>query len=98
VTAAESAIKDLNEHFHRAGFSQWQRFVDKGEMIELPPDLLTAILLGPSQEFARHWLAGRTKTSLENAADVLAESAWRGLCVTTIKPRSRVQSTRRSGR
>src|SRR5215831_14403932 len=40
VTAAESAIKDLNEHFHRAGFSQWQRFVDKGEMIELPPDLL----------------------------------------------------------
>jgi AcrR family transcriptional regulator len=52
VTAAESAIKDLNEHFHRAGFSQWQRFVDKGEMIELPPDLLTAILLGPSQEFA----------------------------------------------
>ena len=92
VAAAEGAIQDLNEGFYRASGTRWQSFLDRGEMIELPRDLLIAILLGPAQEFARNWLARRTRTELEDAAFVLGESAWRAL-----RPQSRVTSTRRAG-
>src|SRR5262245_57856121 len=92
VAAAEGAIRDLNEGFYRASGAQWQSFLDGGEIVELPRDLLIAILLGPAQEFARNWLAGRTRTKLEDAAYVLGESAWRAL-----RPQSRVRSTRRAG-
>ena len=91
VAAAEGAIRDLNEGFYRASGARWQGFLDCGEMIELPRDLLIAILLGPAQEFARNWLAGRTRTELEDAAYVLGESAWRAL-----RPQSRVRPTRRA--
>jgi AcrR family transcriptional regulator len=97
VTAAEGAIKDLNEGFYRAGAGLWQGFFDSGEMIELPRDLLIAILLGPSQEFARNWLAGRTRTDLEDAAQVLAESAWRSLASSVRKRQARARSARWSG-
>jgi len=95
VAAAEGAIRDLNEGFYRASGARWQGFLDSGEMIELPRDLMIAILLGPSQEFARNWVAGRTRTELEDAADVLAESAWRAL--SNAKPLPRARSARRAG-
>ena len=41
--------------------------------------LLTALWIGPSQELARHWLAGRTRISLTEAAPVLADAAWKSL-------------------
>src|ERR1700716_308203 len=45
---------------------------------ELPgsaPDLLEPLLLGPAQEFARHWLAGHATTTPERAEDVLGIAA-----------------------
>jgi AcrR family transcriptional regulator len=92
VAAAEGALKELNDSFYRAGASLWQLFADSGEMIDLPRDLLIAILLGPSQEFARNWLSGRTKTDLDDAARVLADAAWRSLGSATVKPRARAGS------
>ena len=48
---------------------------------DLEPELMTALWIGPSQDLARHWLAGRSRTSLAAAAPVLAEAAWRSLAV-----------------
>jgi hypothetical protein len=71
-----------------------QSFFDSDELTEPPPDVLTAILLGTSQEFARHWLAGRSRTDIEHATALLAEAAWRSLNTSALKPQSRA---RRSG-
>jgi AcrR family transcriptional regulator len=95
VAAAEGAIRHLNEGFYRASGARWQGFLDRGEIVELPRDLMIAILLGPAQEFARNWLGGRTRTELGDAADVLAECAWRAL--SNPKPRPHARPARRAG-
>jgi hypothetical protein len=56
-----------------------QPAVECGELLEVTPDVLTALWVGPAQELARFWLAGRTRGALEDAADVLAQAAWRSL-------------------
>ena len=38
-----------------------------------------ALWLGPAQEFARHWLRGRSRQRPTEAATDLAEGAWRAL-------------------
>ena len=52
---------------------------DEGTVLALPPDLVEPLLLGPAQEFARHWLAGRATTSPARAEAVLAAAAWHAL-------------------
>ena len=59
---------------------QWiERWVESGEVQKLPIGLLHSIVLGPSQEFARHWVAGRMKQTIDAAEPVLAEAAWKAV-------------------
>ena len=63
-----------------AAVSRWmQPAVEGGQLRAVGPELLTALWIGSSQELARHWLAGRTRVSLTDAADVLAQAAWKSL-------------------
>jgi AcrR family transcriptional regulator len=79
VVATERPLRELNGRFF-AGVSKWTRgYVERGELRALRPELLTALWIGPSQELARHWLAGRSRVSLQEAAPVLADAAWRSL-------------------
>ena len=52
---------------------------DDAQVWRVAPDLLFAVLIGPSEEFARRWLRGKTRTSFRHAADILAEAAWLSL-------------------
>jgi AcrR family transcriptional regulator len=59
---------------------EWlERWVGEGAVRPLPLGLLYAVVLGPSQEFARHWVAGRTKESIDKAEPVLADAAWKAV-------------------
>jgi hypothetical protein len=72
-------MRALNKRFFSA-VSKWMRpAVDRGELRSLEPELLTALWIGPSQELARQWLAGRSRYSLADAAPLLADAAWRSL-------------------
>jgi hypothetical protein len=53
--------------------------MEAGELRTLAPELLTSLWIGPSQDLARHWLAGRSRISLTEAAPVLADAAWKTL-------------------
>lgn len=87
VTSVEARIRAMNQEFFRALFDWLKPHITAGQIIKLPADLYAAILIGPCQEFARHWLAGRVKTDLSTARRVLAEAAWRALCVPAEKRR-----------
>jgi AcrR family transcriptional regulator len=73
-------LLDLNHSF----FSEYRRWLSRhirsGEVRKIPPDLYYALWIGPAHELARHLLSGRVKTPWEQAADLLAETAWRSLC------------------
>lgn len=76
---AEGELERLNREL-RATLAKWMaRHVRAGELPLEKTDVLMAVLVGPSEDFARRWLRGRTTTSLRQAADLLGEAAWSSL-------------------
>jgi AcrR family transcriptional regulator len=60
--------------------SRWlEPRVEAGAIEPIPLDLYYSVLIGPSQEFARHWLKGRMKSSIRKAERVLGDAAWNAL-------------------
>jgi AcrR family transcriptional regulator len=79
VVTTEGAIAELNSRFFRDSIGLCEPYFDSGQLMRLPADLFAAILIGPSQEFARHWLAGRRTSGIRAAADILGDAAWHAL-------------------
>jgi AcrR family transcriptional regulator len=74
--ATETRLRELNREFFPR-VNEWvRRQVQEGALRPLPGDLLEPVLLGPSQEFSRLWLAGRTRISLARAERALADATW----------------------
>jgi AcrR family transcriptional regulator len=72
-------LRDLNQAFF-GEYRRWLfRHIRSGEIRKVPPDLYYALWIGPAHELARHLLSGRVKTPWQQAADLLAESAWTAL-------------------
>lgn len=79
VRSTEDDIRDVHRRFAEA-VAQWAApYVQKGEIAPLPPDVMGALWIGPAQQFARQWLAGHATTSLERAAVMLGDAAWKTL-------------------
>jgi AcrR family transcriptional regulator len=74
--ATEARVRELNRGFFPRVRAWMERHVQSGALRTLPVDLWEPLLLGPSQEFTRLWLAGRTRISLRRAERELAEATW----------------------
>ena len=79
MESTERSVNEMNAEFAE-GLREWvEGFVARGELPAIEYDLYRAILFGPSEQFARYWLADRTTTDLAKAGRLLAESAWNSL-------------------
>lgn len=74
--ATRGPLRELNRGFMRE-MGEWiDGHVAAGRLRPLPVTLLYVIVLGPSHELARLWLAGRVREPIEDAAEALADAAW----------------------
>jgi AcrR family transcriptional regulator len=73
------AVRDLNRELFRATAAWLEPHVEAGRVRRLPLDLTYAIMAGPAQEYSRHWLEGRMRSSAQKAERELADAAWRAL-------------------
>ncbi|HZN89214.1 MAG TPA: TetR/AcrR family transcriptional regulator [Thermoleophilaceae bacterium] len=73
------AIDELNRELFAATRAWLEPHVESGRIRSLPLDLTYVILIGPAQEFSRHWLERRLRTSMAEAERVLPEAAWNAL-------------------
>jgi len=65
-------------HFER--LRKWfLPYISNKEIKKLPFEVYHALIIGPSQDFALRWLAGRTKTELVNHRELYAEAAWQAI-------------------
>jgi AcrR family transcriptional regulator len=77
--ASDTELAGMNARIFEAVASWVERWVDAGAIRPMPLGLFHSVVLGPSQEFARHWVAGRMKVSIDEAERVLAEAAWKAV-------------------
>jgi len=70
-------LTQSNRIFLRSNFSWFDARVSEGQIRPIAKELFLPLLLGPAQEFTRHWLAGRMTLSPRQAAPELACSAWK---------------------
>ena len=71
--ASRPELAELNRAFF-ADDRTWN--ASRDDLKPHPFDLVHAVVLGPAQEWARHWLAGNADTAPQRAARVLADAAW----------------------
>ncbi len=75
----EDEFKRLNQEFFVALSSWFNKHAEAGSIRKLPEGIYICILLGPSQEFSRHYITGNTSTPIKKAAKELSTAAWRAL-------------------
>lgn len=79
LLAAEPAFSEHNRRYVDL-VGDWLRgHAQQHTVIDAPFGVAHALWLGPAQEFARHWLRGRSKLRPAAAAPALADGAWRAL-------------------
>jgi AcrR family transcriptional regulator len=79
VRASEAELREMNRGFFAEVNGWLERHIEAGRLRRLPFDLFYALLIGPSQEWSRHHLAGRTETSPASVERELAGAAWRAV-------------------
>jgi hypothetical protein len=79
LPAAEERLRDLNRETFGAVNAWLRPHIDAGAIKDLPADLYYTQLIGPAQDFGRHWLEGRMRTSIATAEETLGSLAWDAL-------------------
>ena len=72
----DQAVVDASKPFLAESLAWYRRHSHYGITRDLPFDVAHALWLGPSQEYLRHWLAGRARTVPQAVADAFAAAAW----------------------
>jgi AcrR family transcriptional regulator len=76
---ARPAVRRLNQRLFRRVFEWLGAARDAGELRAVPDQIAITLWIGPCQEIARMWLTRDTGERLTDAAEALAEGAWRAL-------------------
>ncbi len=79
LLAAEPLFGQQNRHYVDVVGGWLQSQAEQGTLARRPFGVSHALWLGPGQEFARHWLRGRSKLAPTDVAVDLADGAWRAL-------------------
>jgi AcrR family transcriptional regulator len=81
LLASEPALMPFNRQYVRV-VAQWLTEQTRaGRLVDAPFEVAHALWLGPTQEFCRHWVRGRSRHRPTSAADHLALGAWRSLAM-----------------
>lgn len=79
LLAAEPTLGEENRHYVQVVGGWLRQQAEQGTLVRRPFGVTHALWLGPGQEFARHWLRGRSRLAPSEIAADLADGAWRAL-------------------
>jgi AcrR family transcriptional regulator len=82
LLAAAPSLDGPSRHYVRLVERWLGERIAAAEVIDRPFPVLHALWLGPTQEYCRHWLRGRSRLRPRHVIDDLADGAWRALEAT----------------
>ncbi|MDX1451751.1 MAG: TetR/AcrR family transcriptional regulator [Oleiphilaceae bacterium] len=78
-----SALSEQNEEHKRAHFRRLKAWftphIESGQIQKLPFEVYHSLIIGPAQDFALRWLAGKTRGNLGDYRELYAEAAWQAI-------------------
>jgi len=79
--AYEQATRSHTANHFKTLFTLLKPWFENGVLRRMPSALYGPLLMGPAQEYSRHWLAGRISVEPRIAIEELSAAAWR--CLAT---------------
>ncbi len=76
IDEVETPMAEQNRQFMERVVKWFAPHVSSSAIRRVPFDLLIPLLIGPTQEFTRLHLEGKTRTGIGAAAEELARAAW----------------------
>ncbi|WAB90310.1 TetR/AcrR family transcriptional regulator [Pseudomonas citronellolis] len=77
---------EMGEQLREANRQQGRRIAEllavhrqAGAFREMPFELFNSVVIGPTHDYVRNWLAGRTRVELADCRDLLAQIAWESI-------------------
>lgn len=70
------ALREANRAHFAQIFAALAEYRQQGLFKALPDDCFASVVIGPTQDLARNWLAGRTRSALRDCRELLAQIAW----------------------
>lgn len=70
------ALREANRRQGRRIGELVRQHQEAGALRALPLELFISVVIGPTQDFVRNWLAGRTRLQLAECRELLAQIAW----------------------
>jgi AcrR family transcriptional regulator len=77
VKEIEPELRASTTSFLREMKAQVEKFRD--ELLKLPMEVLTAVIMGPAQELLRRWVHRPNEIDLRGVRDLIADAAWRAV-------------------
>ncbi|MDH5672720.1 MAG: TetR/AcrR family transcriptional regulator [Myxococcales bacterium] len=79
IEPVEPQLDAMNRRTFEDAGNWFRERMGRGELPDLEPEILRAILYGPAAHYARRHVAGTTAVGLETAKQQLGQAAWHGL-------------------
>ncbi|VXD00302.1 TetR family transcriptional regulator [Pseudomonas sp. 8Z] len=70
------ALREANRLHVQRMLQMLAEYQRQGAFKAMPVECFFSVVIGPSHDFARNWLAGRTQAALTECRDLLAQIAW----------------------
>jgi AcrR family transcriptional regulator len=69
-------LREANREHYQRIFTALSVYREDGLLKAMPTDCFASVIIGPTHDFSRNWLAGRTQTSLTECRNLFAQVAW----------------------
>lgn len=69
-------LREANQCHYARIYQALDGYREQGLFKAMPVDCFASLIIGPTHDFARNWLAGRTRTQLADCRELFAQAAW----------------------
>ena len=81
LTETRADLRELNRTFNDRMQRWFEPHLARGTLRRLPPEVMTALIIGPCQELSRRIVAGRLRTGVTEASRHIGQALWRALAM-----------------
>jgi AcrR family transcriptional regulator len=84
VTRWHTELAEFKQELVAPIFAWAAPYIERGEIVALPPAFYEVLIIGPAAEFARRWLGGVPGLDVEVAMRVLPGTVWRAIAADEV--------------